>query len=121
MAVDLYLRIPSDPNYSELEIEVDDSLQLFLQEIEMILTTRKGDVLGDPDFGANLEDFVWSTYSSIEIQNRIHQQISKYCYELSNKIPYSVNVQFVQGEIYDSILVDVEIDGTTMIGIMVNP
>jgi hypothetical protein len=121
MAVDLYLRIPTDPNYSDLEIEIEDTFELFLQEIEMILTTRKGEVLGDPNFGADLEDFVWSNYSSIEIQNRINQQISLYCSALTNRIPHKIEVQFIKGEIYDSILVDIEIDGTKVLGVVVNP
>jgi hypothetical protein len=121
MAVDLYLRITTDPHYDDNEIEVDVDIQNFLQQIEMILTTRKGDVLGDPEFGANLEDYVWSNYSSSEIETEISRQISLYCSELSFRILYKIDVSFVQGEIYDTILVDVSIDGIKMLGVVVTP
>lgn len=121
MAIDFYLRIPTDPNYDEREIEVDVDIQNFLQQIEMILTTRKGDVLGDPDFGANLEDYVWSKYSSSEIETEISQQISLYCSDLAFIIPYKIEVSFIQGEIYDTILVDIILDGTKLLGVVVTP
>jgi hypothetical protein len=121
MAVDLYLRIPTDPNYSAFEVEVDVDIQNFLQQIEMILTTRKGDVLGDPDFGANLEDYVWSNYSSSEIETELNQQISLYCSDLAYRIPYKIEVGFVQGEIYDTIVVDITLDGTKVLGVVVSP
>jgi hypothetical protein len=121
MPVDLYLRIPTDPNYDEDEIEVDVDIQNFLQQIEMILTTSKGDVLCDPEFGANLEEYVWSNASSGEIASDINQQISLYCSDLAFNIPYKVDVNFVQGEIYDTIVVDISLDGTKLLGVVVTP
>ena len=120
MAVDLYLRIPTDPNYDPQEIEVDDNLQNLLQQIEMILTTRKGDVLGDPDFGANLEDYLWTNYSSGQIQTEVNSQISKYCSSLTYLFPFGIDVSFIQGEVVDTIIVDVTIDGTKVLGVAVN-
>jgi hypothetical protein len=120
MAVDLYLRIPTDPNYSESEIELDVEIENFLQCVEMVLTTRKGDVLGDPNFGANLEDYVWSNYSSSQIKTELTHQVATYCEEFVYKIPYSIEVGFVKGEIVDTIIVDIIIDGTKVIGIAVS-
>jgi hypothetical protein len=120
MAVDIYLRIPTDPNYDPTQIEVDDDFYNFLQAIEMILTTRKGDVLGDPDFGANLEDYVWSNYTSSQIESELHEQIGTYCGSFISRIPYSITVNFIKGDITDSILVDIEIDGTSVLGIIVS-
>jgi hypothetical protein len=120
MATDIYLRIPTDPNYDPTQIEVDDDFANFLQVIEMILTTRKGDVLGDPNFGANLEDYVWSTYSSTQILNELNEQIGFYCAPFCYRIPYAIDVNFMKGEITDSILVDIEIDGTKVLGIVVS-
>jgi hypothetical protein len=120
MPVDLYLRIPTDPNYDEMEIESDVDLENFLQAIEMILTTRRGDVLGDPQFGANLEDYVWSNYSSSQIQSELNQQIALYCADFAYKIPYKVDVSFIQGDITDTILVDISLDGTKVLGVAVS-
>jgi len=118
MAIDVYLKIPTDPNYRENQIEVTDDFSIFLQQIEMILTTRRGEVLGDPEFGANLDDYLWSTSSNIEIESQIYSHIGRYCAELANRIPFNVNVNFIKGDIFDSILVDIEIDGTKVLGIL---
>lgn len=120
MAVDLYLRIPTDPKYSESEIELDVELEKFVQSIEMILTTRKGEVLGDPNFGANLEDYLWSNYNSSQIKNELTQQVINYCSAYTYRIPYSIEVGFIKGEIIDTILVDIVIDGTKVLGIAVS-
>jgi hypothetical protein len=121
MPIDFYLRIPTDPNYDENEIELDVDIQNFQQQLEMILTTRKGDILGDPQFGANLEDYVWSNYSSSQIRSEIQTQIAIYCQDLASKIPCDVDVNFIKGEIYDTILVDLILDGTKVMGIAVTP
>ena len=117
MAVDIYLRIPTDPNYDPTQLEVDDDLFNFMQAIEMILTKRKGEVLGDPEFGANIEDFLWSSYNSAKIKNIIGEQIGMYAGEFAYRIPYDIDVNFVKGDITDSILVDIIIDGTKVLGI----
>jgi phage baseplate assembly protein W len=60
MAVDVYLRLPSDPNYVSNFVEVEDEVSNFVQRIEMILTTNPGEVLGSPEFGVNLECYLWN-------------------------------------------------------------
>jgi len=114
--------MPEYPYYSADEIEIIDDLECFLQQVEMILTTRRGDVLGEPKFGVNLEDFLWNyRVSSSQIENEVRSQIELYCSELTQKIPYQVQVSFIKGEIVDSILVDILIDGTKVLAIGVRP
>ena len=115
--------MPEDQqNYSSFETEVGEELDQFLQKIEMILTTRKGQVLGEPKFGANLEDFLWNyRASSYQIENEVRLQIETYCSEIGQRINYKVEAQFIPGEISDSILVDITVDGTKVLGIGVRP
>jgi hypothetical protein len=48
MALNIYLRLPQDPNYNANFLEVEDDISNFVQMIEMMLTTVPGEVLGEP-------------------------------------------------------------------------
>jgi hypothetical protein len=122
MPIDIYLRVPEDPTYDPNQIEVDDSLFRFLQIIEMILTTRKGDILGDSNFGVGLEAYLWNQYVSVStIKSEIMAQIVEYANPFVPNIPFDVDVNFVAGDQFDYILVDVIIDGEKVIGIAASP
>lgn len=118
MAVDVYLRLPNDPNYVASYVEVEDNVSNFVQQVEMILTTKPGEVLGFPDFGVNLDGYLWNNYvTSGTIKNDIRSQIRKYCPNYQAIIPYDISVQFVRGEIVDGIIIDIVIDGRKILGI----
>ena len=118
MAVDVYLRLPNDPNYVASYVEVEDDVSNFVQQIEMILTTRPGEILGFPDFGVNLEGYLWNNYiTSGTIKNDIQSQIRRYCPNFQSIIPYEITVNFVAGEIIDGIIIDIIIDGRKILGV----
>jgi hypothetical protein len=122
MAIDIYLRIPTDPNYDPTQIDGDDMFQQFLQLIEMLLTTKKGEVLGNPDLGCNLEQFLWNDQiTSSSVKREIMTQILSYGSDYGNSIPYDVEVNFISGEITDSILVDIFINDEKVLGIVATP
>ena len=122
MAIDIYLRIPTDPNYDPTQIDGDDQFQQFLQLIEMLLTTKKGEVLGNPELGCNLEQFLWNDQiSSSTIKTEIMTQILSYGSDYGNRIQYDVDVNFVTGPISDSILVDIYIEDQKVLGIAATP
>lgn len=121
MAVDIYFKISSDSIFNPDNIEEEDSVEIFIQQIDMIMTTKKGSLLGDPEFGVNLEKYLWSFYGGSDgIKQEIFQQISQYTDNISN-IPYDVEVNFINGEIWDSILVDIIVDGTKVAGYLTTP
>ncbi len=122
MAIDVYLRLPSDPNYNSYFVEVEDSVSIFVQQIEMILTTIPGEVLGSPDFGVNLEGYLWNPYvTSGSIKSDIMTQIRKYCAYNQQLIPFTVQVNFIKGSLVDGILIDIMIDGRKTLGISATP
>jgi hypothetical protein len=122
MAIDVYLRLPSDPNYNSNFVEVEDDVSNFVQQIEMILTTVPGEVLGSPDFGVNLEGYLWNSYvTSGSIKSDIMTQIRKYCVYNQAGIPFSVQVNFIKGDIIDGIVIDILIDGRKILGISATP
>jgi hypothetical protein len=62
----------------------------------MILFTNKGDLLGDPNFGANLEELLHETRLSAEvIEGDIKAQIADYIPEI-DRIEYDLKVEFFE-------------------------
>lgn len=122
MPIDIYIKMPGDKNYTEKRREVDADLDKFAQAIEMLLMTTKGTVLGYPDMGCNLDAFLWNPYvTNGQIKDSISSQIQKYVPEYSSYIPYEIDVQFISGEIVDSILINIIIDSSELFGVVIKP
>ena len=56
MIRDMYSRDIESTNYNDQTLEVSDTLSQLILKIENCLFTRKGEVLGAPGMGANLND-----------------------------------------------------------------
>jgi len=123
MVVDIYIKNNEYPYFDQNEIDITDDLEIFLQQIEMIITTPKGSLIGDPDFGVDLESYIWSfNRGSSNIKQDITQQINTYIQpSLALTMNYDISVNFLRGEIWDSIIVDILIDGTKVAGYAVTP
>ena len=122
MIVDIYNRITTYPYYDPNVIEVEDEVEMFVQQVDTIMTTPKGSLLGDPDFGVSLDAYLWRTHlGSGNIRQDILQQINKYCVPEMKDITFDLEVSFIQGEIWDTVLVDLIIDGTKVAGYSVAP
>ena len=52
--------------------------------------------------------------------SRLQQQINQYI-ETDVPIDYSIDVSFIAGEIYDTILIDVSVDGQKVAGYLMAP
>ena len=80
MIRDMYSRDIEAPNYNSATLEVSDTLSQLILKIENCLFTAKGDVLGAPGMGANLDELIFSlVLSESTIQDKINNQISAYC------------------------------------------
>ena len=119
MLNDLYARNPTDPNYIIGQLEMENSLELFKQQIENCLFTSKTMVLGDIEFGASLDEYIWSfNLSASAVKATISQQINTYC-TLGKYFSYTVNVEFFKGTIKDIAQVSIEINGTDKFSVIV--
>lgn len=83
MLREIYNRDPEDPNYKENQLEVTDALEACLGKIKMMIFTRRGEVLGDPSFGLDLEEYIYDLELSEgairkEIQNNIKAYIPEF-------------------------------------------
>jgi hypothetical protein len=57
---EIYNRDPQDPNYNPYQLETTDPIEICTGQLKMLLLTNKGEVLGDPKFGLNLEDLIFN-------------------------------------------------------------
>jgi phage baseplate assembly protein W len=90
--MELYIKTNGDPNYDPTKLQSDSRIATLLAQIDVILFTRRGEVMGHPDLGCNLEDLVYSlNYNDSQIKNEIESQLAKYV-PLSMEMNVSVDV-----------------------------
>jgi hypothetical protein len=93
---DFYILYEGYPKYNSSSLIEDDLIRVIVQKYQMILMTNKGEVMGDPDFGANLEEILNETnVSQYYVKEIIDNQISTYIPEILGT-SYDLNVYFAQ-------------------------
>jgi phage baseplate assembly protein W len=113
---DIYTRIEGDPNFVPDRIEITEELEYLIIQIEMILFTRRGEVLGDDNFGASLDDLIFSTnLSGAAIENIVRDQINSYV-PLANTYNVDTRCEFYKGVEKDTAVLDIVINNTVVIG-----
>lgn len=108
---DMYIRFPGGDKYNDISIIEDEIIYVIVQKVYMILYTMKGELLGEPDFGADLYTLLHETkVSSQYVYEQITQQILKYIPEL-NDIGYTLDVTFSENPYYysDIMFIDIKI------------
>ncbi len=118
MLHDIYSRGEAENKYNPNIVEVTDELSQLILKIENVLFTRKGEVLGVPDFGCNLDDLIFSlVLNESVIQQRINSQIQSYCLlDYDTRYNVDTRVSFFQTEGRNGALVDIYINETRVIG-----
>ena len=120
MLTDMYMVLPGENNYDPNAIEQYSSQQVLLGQIKMLLYTTKGSVLGSPDFGFNLEDYLFSfNLSTADLQKRMVESIYQNCPDAST-YNVKVDISFFKGSVRDICLVDIYIDDQKLLGIAVS-
>jgi hypothetical protein len=119
MIKDIYSRDIDAANYDPLRLEVNDSLSCLILKIENMLFTRKGEVLGDAQFGANLDELVFTlVLNEASIQRRIESQIAAYCLNVIGNYTVNTQVQFFSTPERDGALIDIYINQNRVIGML---
>jgi phage baseplate assembly protein W len=109
---DFNIRGKEHPKYSSTRVIEDRTIEFVVQKLENLLFTNKGDVLGDPDFGANLEYYLWSTNVPVaKIEKEIRSQIETYIPEL-NQMQYTLSLEIYEGTARDILQVNIRIRDT---------
>jgi hypothetical protein len=91
--IDIYTKRNVEASWVN-KLDETDPIKIYIQKIKMILFTKKGEVIGDPNFGINLESMLFHKFLNNEqIKNDLEQQISMYCQEF-DKYQTSIDVKF---------------------------
>lgn len=94
--IDFYIGYPGHPRFISSELIEDDVIRVIVQKYEMIIFTNKGELFGDPSFGADLYLLLHETrLSASAIESDIKNQIDLYIPELSNT-EYFLLVEFFE-------------------------
>lgn len=118
--MDFYIRVKGDPNYDPTKIHSESELSQLLTQIETMLFTNKGEVLGEPEFGANLEDLVYSLgYNEGQIKDVINYQMLNYV-PLASKYSTQTTVEFYKGNVRDIAQINITIDSKYQVGVYIN-
>jgi len=120
MLRELYCRNVNDPNYSSGQLETGNPVEALLTKLRMIMFTKRGEVLGAPDIGLDLDYHLFElNFNSFQLQQNFLAQISKYVPEAQfYKIDLQVN--FVPGTVRDIAYIDIYIDGKKYLGVVAN-
>ena len=121
MIKEIYIRDEKDPYFEPGIIDYSNEMENIVSQIKMILGTRKGQVLGEYDFGVDLEYMVFTSRASAgEVQKQINEQISKYVVH-SNNIIITTKVNFGDSGLgYDYAIIDIYINGGKAIGFLID-
>lgn len=93
---DFYVKYVGHPRYNTLEVIEDEIIEVIVQKIETVLFTNKGELLGDPNFGADLEKYLHETRVSADfVERSIIDQIAEYIPELDS-FGYTLEVTFAE-------------------------
>ena len=117
MIRDIYSRDEQAPKFNDATLEVSDTLSQLILKIENCLFSRKGDVLGAANMGANLDELIFSlVLNENTIQNSINGQITAYCLPDLAGFDVDTKVSFFSTEGRDGCLVDIFVNEQRVIG-----
>lgn len=114
------IKYPITFNLTSGVTDLDDLTVSINRCVGLILTTGKGELLGDPDFGCRLYEMLFNQYSEIlenQIKEEIIESVSKFESRISLK---SDDIEIIQENSNDGnrfkITITYSINGTDRIG-----
>ena len=106
---DLYIKGQNDPFYKDDVVENTSFLDTIIAKIYMVLMTNKGDVFGDPEFGADVPTFLWSTnFPAATLEEEIIEQFTTYIPELTAN-DYKINIYILPGSGQDIGVINIDL------------
>lgn len=116
MAVDFYFRNQADPNFVPNVFEVKDEIENTIQQVRMTILTKKGEVLGEPEFGFGMEKYLFE-FEGFEVgalEQEVNTLVQDYVLN-SRKYGIGINVAYLEdaADPYKTgLALDVKIDGS---------
>lgn len=99
-------------NFSEKDFQdtpiLESLVDLFFNEVEILLTTDTMDVMGRNDFGFRASDIIWKLRASEQqIKSELYSNIELNCFTNEFLESWDVDVKFMQGSGRDIALIDI--------------
>lgn len=117
--MELYVKTVEDPNHDVNMVHVENEVAQLMTQIETMLFTDRGTVLGNPNFGASLESLIYELNANGEqIKGIINEQMDMYI-PLAEKFDTKVDITFQRGEIRDVANINIIIDSQYLVGVKV--
>jgi phage baseplate assembly protein W len=108
---DFYIKGTDSVKYVVNKMVENDVINVIVQKLEMLLFTRTGEVYGQPDFGADLEFYLWQTSVSVkDLRTLIVNQITTYIPELDT-MGYTLTINVYEGSVQDILVLEFVIKG----------
>ena len=118
--LEIYPRNPGDPLYQPGRVETEDPTEIIIGMLQQILTTKPGEVLGDPFFGIDLESLIFDfNVGERQLQEAISLQVYTYIPLSRSDIRIDFKVGFFRGETRDTCVIDFAIRGIPVLGIKI--
>ena len=123
MINEIYCRMPGDPGYQENTVETPNEIESILQRVRICLGTKPGEVLGDPTFGIDLEEYIYNMSVDINmIETQVRDLLVQYAlkgytedFDIEVKAYYGKNIT----DASDYILLDIYINNIKYMGIII--
>jgi hypothetical protein len=79
---DFYMRPETDPRFRPDQVEVYDDIEAAINQVKMTLLTNKGEVLGEPNFGLEVEQYLFDfELDPFKLSDSANKQIETYVSE----------------------------------------
>lgn len=121
MIKEIFIRDEKDPFYIDGVLDFTDEVESIITQIKVLLTTEKGSVFGSPDFGFNIEEYIFGTRKDAEeILEDLETDVLLYVHHSdSTRITFKLSFGD-SGKGYDYAVLDIYINGAKVIGFLVD-
>lgn len=116
---EIYSIPENETRYKPNVVEITNELDTLIQQIDLLLFTNKGDVLLMPEFGCNLEQYLFETnWNQMAIKEMIMNQIRNYIY-LDGSFQIDVDINFYKWDFNIAMMVDLTINNVKVASYLV--
>ncbi len=92
----------------DTSVIIDNPVDAAVQELDLLLSTELGELIGDQSFGTNLEQYLWTLVPSpSNVQKYLQKKINEYTY-WCRELDFTINVDVINGTVRD--IYEVQID-----------
>jgi hypothetical protein len=103
---EIYFRSPTDASYKDNIIETTDVIEMLVGQLRMILLTNRGMVLGDTDFGLDLESLIFDyDVGEDDLRASVDEQLGRYC-PLFSQVGGYYEIAFFDGNFRDICVIE---------------